>query len=85
MTEKQINARAKSTDACLNCKQNIKIDGCALSRSEKPSSKKKKQRLKLAHSTMNRYSRQVRPLSSASLILDFHAPLTTIFSPALPH
>ena len=41
MTEKQINARAKSTDAFLNCKQNIKIDGCALSRTEKPSSKKK--------------------------------------------
>ena len=35
---------------------------------------------------MNRYSRQVRrPPSSGSLILDFHAPLTTIFSPALPH
>ena len=40
MTEKQINARAKSTDAFLNCKQNIKIDGCALSRTEKPSSRK---------------------------------------------
>ena len=40
MTEKHINTSAKSTDACLNCKQNIKIDGCALSRTEKPSSKK---------------------------------------------
>ena len=40
MTEKQINARAKSTDACLNCKQNIKIDSFALSRTEKLSSRK---------------------------------------------